>query len=195
MSLLSPQSQYTGKPSGSTFETLRTIVIVFLLAFLVRSFIAQPFVVQGHSMEPSFHNADYLVVDKVSYRLDHPQRGDVIVFKAPEDPTQNYIKRVIGLPGETVTIKDNLVYVNGKQLTENYTLEKDTSDNPENPNFFLEQKLGDSEYFVMGDNRNHSSDSRRWGPLPQQNIIGRVLIVVFPFSDFGDIRAPALNIH
>ena len=183
---------YAGRPSESVYETLRTIVLVLITALLIRSFIAQPFVVEGKSMEPTLHNAEYLIVDKIEYRLHPPQRGDVIVFKAPESPDQNYIKRVIGLPGETVTIKDNSVFVNGTLIDEQYIANAKTTPatTTENPSFFLEQKLTATEFFVMGDNRDHSSDSRRWGPLPTKNIIGRAQVVLFPFNDLGLIRVP-----
>lgn len=181
---------YSGKPPESAYETLRTIVLVLLAAFLVRSFIAQPFVVQGRSMEPTFHHQDYLVVDKVKYRLDEPARGDIIVFQAPEDLSQNYIKRIVGLPGEKVTIENDSVFINGAPLAEQY-LPTAAATDLSSGRFFLEQTLGLGEYFVLGDNRDHSSDSRVWGPLPQRNIIGRVLITVFPVSDFGVIHRPA----
>lgn len=179
---------YVGQSPETAFGTLQTVVWVLLAAFLVRSFIAQPFVVQGRSMEPTFSHQDYLVVDKVKYRLGNPERGDVIVFKAPEDMTQNYIKRIIGLPGETVKIENNTVSINGEPLSEEYLPEEAFSG--QTGTFFLEQTLGPDEYFVMGDNRDHSSDSRRWGPLPEHNIVGRALITVYPFQDFGLIAHP-----
>ncbi len=188
------EQPYTGKPTESVYETLRTIVLVLITALLIRSFVAQPFVVEGKSMEPTLHNAEYLIVDKIEYRLHEPQRGDVIVFKAPEAPDQNYIKRIIGLPGETITIKDSQVLVNGTQVAEHYIAASDiagsTPTDDGTPAFFLEQKLGPNEYFVMGDNRDHSSDSRRWGPLPKQNILGKAQVVLFPFSQLGWISLP-----
>jgi len=189
----SEQKPYAGKPAESVYETLRTIVLVLITALLIRSFIAQPFVVEGKSMEPTLHNAEYLIVDKIEYRLHAPQRGDVIVFKAPEAPDQNYIKRIIGLPGETVTIKDNRVYVNGTQVEEQYiadSMPATASDDGTASAFFLEQKLSSSEYFVMGDNRDHSSDSRRWGPLPKQNILGKAQVILFPFTQLSWISLP-----
>ena len=191
-----PQSDkkpYSGRPSESVYETLRTIVLVLITALLIRSFIAQPFVVEGMSMEPTLHNAEYLIVDKIEYRLHSPQRGDVIVFKAPEAPDQNYIKRVIGLPGDTVTVKDDSVYVNGTLVTEQYIANPRTTEAAptDTPTFFLEQKLNATEFFVMGDNRDHSSDSRRWGPLPKANIIGKADVVLFPFNRLGVIHVPA----
>lgn len=178
---------YSGKSPETAYETLRTIVLVLLAAFLVRSFIVQPFVVQGSSMEPTFQDQDYLVVDKIKYRLGNPNRGDIIVFKAPKDTSQNYIKRIIGLPGEKVTIEENSVKINGQALDETYLPESLVGNNADG-SFFLEQTLGEHEFFVLGDNRNHSSDSRSWGPLPEGNIVGRAVITVFPFEDFGVIQ-------
>ncbi|MCA9388834.1 signal peptidase I [Candidatus Berkelbacteria bacterium] len=182
--------QYTGKPPESAYETLKTITFVIIAAIIVRTFIAQPFLVQGSSMEPNFHNADYLVVDKIRYRLGDPKRGEVIVFVSPEDSSQNYIKRVIGLPGDKVTIRDGEVLINDQKINEDYILEPVSVNPTSDPDFFLEQKLGNDEYFVMGDNRDHSSDSRRWGPLDKDKIIGRALVIVFPFSDFGTVDNP-----
>ena len=198
MALLKPKQEdskpYTGKPSESAYETLRTIVLVLITALVIRSFVAQPFVVEGKSMEPTLHNAEYLIVDKIEYRLHDPQRGEIVVFKAPEAPDQNYIKRIIGMPGETVTIKDKNIFVEGKLIDEQYianaSQSKATAASPENPSFFLEQKLGPNEYFVMGDNRDHSSDSRSWGPLPKKNILGRAQVVLFPFSNLGWLNIP-----
>lgn len=183
--------QYTGKPPESAYETLKTITFVIIAAIVVRTFIAQPFLVQGSSMEPNFHNADYLIVDKFRYKLGDPKRGEVIVFVSPEDSSQNYIKRVIGLPGEKVTIKDDQVFINDQKITNDFVLEPPGDQTPAiEPDFFLEQKLGDNEYFVLGDNRNHSSDSRRWGPLDKEKIIGRASLIVFPFGDFGLVDNP-----
>ncbi|MBI4022750.1 signal peptidase I [Candidatus Berkelbacteria bacterium] len=182
---------YTGKNPESAYETLRTIVLVLIAALAVRAFVAQPFVVQGRSMEPSLQNQDYLVVDKLSYRLGEPNRGDIVVFRSPEDPSQNYIKRVIGLPGETVTIQDEQVLINGTPIREEYLSAEDRARLLERSGtLFVEETLGGQEYFVMGDNRQHSSDSRRWGPLPRANILGKASLNVFPFSDFGLIPSP-----
>ena len=142
-------------------------------------------------MEPNFQNGDYLIVDEISYRLRTPQRGEVVVFKYPLNPSQRYIKRIIGLPEETVEIKDGKVIVYDsdgvsqsldevKYLTESI----ETSGNGE-------FHLSGSEYFVLGDNRFASSDSRRWGSVPGENIIGRVLIRVWPIAALAMIEAPA----
>lgn len=183
---------YSGKSPESAYETLRFIVLALIAALAVRAFVAQPFVVQGQSMEPTLHSQAYLVVDKVSYRIGNPVRGDIIVFKAPENMTQNYIKRVIGLPGESVRIENERVFVNGAPLDEKYlSLEDQKNLASGDGSFTMERKLGTNEYFVLGDNRQHSSDSRRWGPLPRKNILGKAIITVYPFTDFGSISRPA----
>ena len=142
-------------------------------------------------MEPSFQNGDYLIVDEISYRLKDPQRGEVIVFKYPMNPSQRYIKRIIGLPGETIEIHDGKVDVYDQKgvpqvldelgyLPESITTSGNT-----------EFQLSNSEYFVLGDNRDLSSDSRRWGSLPRENIIGRVFLRVWPFAALAMIETPA----
>ena len=187
------KTPYAGQAPETAYGTLQTTVLVLIAAFIVRSFVAQPFVVQGRSMEPTFDNQDYLVVDKIEYRIGEPQRGDIIVFKAPEDMTQNYIKRIIGLPGETVKIEKSTISIDGQPLAEGY-LPANAFDSSRDATFFLERKLSDNEYLVMGDNRDHSSDSRSWGPLPKANILGRALITVYPFNDFGVISRPSYSL-
>ena len=141
-------------------------------------------------MEPNFENGDYLIVDELSYRLREPQRGEVIVFKYPGNLSQRYIKRIIGLPGETIEIKEGEIVISsqGKKyvLDESRYLPPDFKTLGEN--FFA---LGQDEYFVLGDNRFFSSDSRRWGPLPQEDIIGRVFIRILPFTALAKIEAPS----
>lgn len=171
------------------WEISKIIIIALLVVIPIRYFIFQPFFVKGESMEPNFQNGNYLIVDEISYRLREPQRGEVIVFKYPLNPSQRYIKRIIGLPGETVQIKEGKVNVynsNGvpQILNENYLPEFfNTSGNNE-------IQLSQDEYFVLGDNRNFSSDSRRWGTLPKENIIGRVLVRVWPFASLTMVGAP-----
>lgn len=181
------ENHYTGK-NNSVYETLRTVVLVILTAFLIRSFVMQPFVVQGASMEPTLKSSEYLIVEKVAYRFREPARGEIIVFRAPVNWTENYIKRVIALPGETISIKNNQIFINGVVLQENYIKEAKIFTN--DSGIGVDVTLGQNEYFVIGDNRDHSSDSRAWGPLPKQNIVGRALISVFPLSMFGFIDAP-----
>ncbi len=174
----------------SVFEVAETIVIAVVAVFVVRSFIAQPFLVSGSSMEPSFNNGNYLLVDELTYRLRNPERGEVVVFKYPNDPSTFFIKRVIGLPGETVKIKDDQVeiYKDGKTqvLSESYILQKtDVAD--------FEKVLGPDEYFVMGDNRNFSFDSRSWGPLPKNDLVGVVRFRLWPFNEAMAFTPPSYN--
>ena len=172
----------------SVYEVLKTIAVVLFFAFIIRAFVFQPFVVEGSSMVPTFHDRDYLIVNKYDYRFNQPQRGDVIVFKSPTIPNTNFIKRIIGKPGELVKVENGKVFVNGTQLSEPY-INQETPDTTQSVT--IERFLKADEYWVMGDNRNHSSDSREWGPLQKSAIIGKAWITVFPSSDFGVIKRPS----
>jgi len=165
------------------WETFKIVVISLAIILPIRYYFVQPFFVRGASMEPNFDSGQYLVVNEISYRFGEPKRGEVIVFKYPLNPSQYYIKRIIGLPGETIEIKDGKVYIynsqfpEGKVLDESAYLPSDTK-TPGN----LKVALGEKEYFVLGDNRWASSDSRQWGVLPEENIIGRVWVRAWPFN-------------
>lgn len=159
---------------SSFWETGRIAIMALLFAFAVRAFIFQPFLVHGASMEPNFHNGDYLIIDEISYRFQDPERYEVVVFRYPNDPSQRYIKRVVGLPGETVEVQDGKVIIDEDQYLAG-----------ENTQGSLKVQLGDNEYFVLGDNRQFSSDSRIWGSLPRKDIIGRVFLRVFPEFVYG----------
>lgn len=174
---------------GSILEFLKTVAIIIIIAFFVRFYLVQPFVVEGSSMEPNFQNAEYLLVNKLSYRMAAPQRGDVIVFHPPNIPSLNYIKRVIAVPGDKIEIVNGEIKVNGSKLDEPYIpAEKTLVRNSEAAN--LKQTMGEDQYFVLGDNREHSSDSREWGGVPMANIIGRAWLVVFPPKNFGLVFQP-----
>jgi len=142
------------------------------------------FVVDGPSMQPNFATGQFVIVSRVNYLLTDPQRGDVVVFHYPGDPTQDYIKRVIGLPGDTVEIRDTFVYVNGKELNETYINEPCSVNTCRNSSW----TLGSDQFFMMGDNRNHSSDSRFFGPVERHFIVGKALIRYWPPQDWGIIR-------
>ena len=169
-------------------ETIRTIIIVLLLAYALRLLVLQPFVVEGASMYPKFSTNDYLIVDKLSYRFVAPQRGDIIVFKYPNKLTVNYVKRIIGLPGEKVVIENGKVKIvntehpAGYYLDETAYLDSTTTVSPVVKNEFT---VSADHYFVMGDNRPNSSDSRSWGLLPKEDVIGRVVIQAYPLSDIS----------
>lgn len=166
------------------WEIIKIVVIALVIVVPIRYFIFQPFLVKGQSMEPNFESGDYLIIDEISYRIREPQRGEVIVFKYPQNPSQRYIKRIIGLPNETVEIKNGKVLINNKELDEKYLplYTYTTGD--------IVVILGENEFFVLGDNRTASYDSRRWGPVPRQNIIGRVFIRAWPFTALAKIPVP-----
>ncbi len=172
------------------WEITKIVIIALVIVVPIRYFIFQPFLVKGQSMEPAFENGDYLIVDEISYRFRDPQRGEVVVFKYPQNPSQRYIKRIIGLPGETVEIDDGRVIIypenlGGLVLDESSYL---------SPFIFTPGDtrviLDENEYFVLGDNRAVSSDSRRFGPLPRENIIGRVFFRAWPLTALAKIEAP-----
>ena len=181
-------------------ETAYIIVISLVIVLPIRAFIAQPYIVSGASMDNTYQDGNYLIVDEISYRFNEPKRGDVIVLKAPVSAlllqklatTSNidYIKRIIGLPGETIEINGDEVKIyntenpDGKVLTESYI---NIDKNITSPFSDIKEKitLKTGEYFVMGDNRHNSSDSRLWGILPKANIIGKSLIRLFPFNEIG----------
>lgn len=173
------------------FQFAKNIDIVLIVGLLFRAFVLQPYIVDGNSMEQNFHNNQYLLVDQITYRFRAPKLGEAIVFHPPVNPDTNYIKRIIALPGETVTIANNTVSVNGQILAENYIYpgSKTTIIQPS-----LSETLGPDEYFVMGDNREHSSDSREWGAVPKKNIVGRAWLIVYPVKDFGIVKDPITSI-
>lgn len=167
-------------------EIIETIVLTVLM-FLIIRLAVQNFTIDGHSMEPTLHNLELILVDKWSYHFHAPTRGDVIVFVAPPNPSEDYIKRVIGLPGDVVTVNNTTVSVNGKQLNEVYV--KPQNQGNQYPSF-TNMVIPQGAYFVLGDNRAGSSDSRDWGCVPQKNIVGRAALVYWPFGQDNDGLLP-----
>jgi signal peptidase I len=164
------------------WDILKIVIISLAIIIPIRYFLIQPFFVKGASMEPNFLDGDYLIIDEISYRFDAPQRGDVVIFRYPLDPSQFFIKRVIGLPGEKVKVADDHVFINGKLLDETKYLQGiSTAGN-------VEVTLGNDEYFVLGDNRQASSDSRRWGEVNKKFIIGRAWLRAWPFNRLGAVN-------
>ena len=164
----------------SVLEILETIIISVLAVFIIRTFLFQPFLVSGTSMEPNFSNGDYLLVDEISYRLREPQRGEVVVFEPPVGG-RYFIKRIIGLPNEKVKIQDGEIAIFDRQgnktaLQEDYL--------PANIKTFGDSEvvLGPNQYFVLGDNRNYSFDSRAWGFLSEEKIIGLAKLRIWPLT-------------
>ena len=169
----------------AVWEVVEVVAVAVATVFIIRNFLVQPFLVSGASMEPNFSSGDYLVIDEVSYRFREPERGETIVFRYPNNPSVYYIKRVIGLPGERVVVKEGFITVynsqnpDGIKLKENYLLPGvRTSGN-------IDEVLGEGKYFVLGDNRNYSFDSRSWGVLPKDNLVGIVRLRLFPVNNLA----------
>ena len=180
----------TEKKSGALREILSMvgwIVFIFCLVFLVTTYVGQRTRVEGHSMEPALSDGDNLIVDKISYRFHDPERFDIIIFPYQWEPNTYYIKRIIGLPGETIQIDDEgNIYIDGEVLQEHYGLER-----IKNPGSAREPiTLGEDEYFVLGDNRNNSEDSRftQVGVIHRDDIVGRAWLRIYPFDRIGFIR-------
>lgn len=158
---------------GSALRELIETLLLTLVIFLLIRFAVQNFRVEGFSMEPNFHDGQFLLVNKLEYMLNPPQRGDVIVFRFPNNPERDFIKRVIGLPHDRIEIVNGRILINGQALPETYPL---------NPGSYTYGPVivGADEYFVLGDNRNNSSDSHSWGMLPVKNIIGKAWVTYWP---------------
>lgn len=168
------------------FETrywLRDLILSLLLAFIFVIFLYQPVQVEGTSMMPRLSNHERIFINKYIYRFRPIQRGDIVVFRFPLDPSKSYIKRVIGLPGETVSIEDGHAYINGRELNEPYVpvsyLDHRT---------FQPVKLGQEDFYVLGDHRDSSNDSRSWGPVSRDLIYGKAVFVYWPFSQLGSLQ-------
>ncbi len=164
-------------------EIIQFSIIAILIVVPIRMFIAQPFIVSGDSMIDTFQSGEYLIVDQVTYYMSEPARGDVIIFRYPRDPSKFFIKRIIGIPGDTIKIEDAQVTVINEENPDGVLLDEPYVRSME-PASLQEETLGDREYFVMGDNRDHSSDSRSWGVLQKDRIIGRAYLRLFPPQTF-----------
>ncbi len=183
------------------WDLVKILIIALIIIIPFRRYVAEPFVVSGSSMLPNFHNHDYLIVDRFSYIAGNPQRGDVIVLLYPKDVSQFFIKRIIGLPGETVCFNkycntdgqpDGHVYIVNAQHPEAWQLsESYLPSNTETSSSPAPVHLASGQYFVLGDNRTGSSDSRVWGILPSDDIVGKVWVKIYPFSDFGAFHTPS----
>ena len=163
------------------WDLIKFAAIALAIVIPVRMFIAQPFVVNGDSMFPTFHNKEYLIVDEISYIVRNPRRGEVTVFRYPNDPSRFFIKRIVGMPNETIKIKDGVVTIINKDNPDGFVLEEPYI----NEKFTTTDSYttGNDQYFVMGDNRNRSSDSRSWGVLPKKLMAGRAYLRLLPFSN------------
>ncbi len=172
------------------WDLIKFAALALAIVLPIRMWVAQPFVVNGLSMFPTFHDGDYLIVDEISYIVKGPTRGDAVVFKYPNDPSRYFIKRIIAMPNETILINKGTVTIMNAENPDGFVLEEKYI----NDKFEVTQnyQTGPDEYFVMGDNRNHSSDSRAWGVLPRKLMIGRAYLRLLPFDNLsylpGDIN-------
>ncbi len=180
-----------------SMKLLRDIILIIAVFVLLGVFVAQPVVVEGTSMLPQLHDGERLLVNKLVYykfqSVDwgHFERGDIVVFWYPRDPDKSYVKRIIGLPGETVELKNGIVLINGTVLSESYL---DTEHNQSLPSF-PPKKVEEHYYFVMGDNRDNSSDSRYWGLVPEKYIYGKAFFRYWKPSEIGFIKQGEYNIR
>lgn len=174
-----------GEIKGSAWwrDLLQSLVIAAVLALIIRSFLFTPFYIPSPSMEPTLYPGDRIIVNRLAYRLGEPQRGDIVVFRYPLDPSRDYVKRVVAVGGDTVEARDNVLYINGQ---------------PQPPASYLPPgvvysdfgpiKVPPNNYFMMGDNRNNSADSRVWGTLDRKLIIGKAVLVYWPLNHIGLIK-------
>lgn len=181
------------EPKGGPVQSQSSFVSVLVyavaaiaLAILIRQYIATPYIVIGSSMEPTFYDYHYLIIDRLTYDFEAPQRGDVIVLDLPQNTSRALIKRVIGLPGETVVLSGTSVSIKNGEHPDGFTL-KEPYLSPQDLGGATNMSvtLGPDQYFVLGDNRKVSADSRIWGTLPREDIVGRVLVRLYPLNDIG----------
>ena len=170
-----------GRPIKTALRDILETALLTLVIFLGVRLGVQNFRVEGQSMEPSLHSNQYLLVSKVSYMVGQPQRGDIVVFRLPQDPRRDLIKRVVGLPGEDVEVRSGAVFINGRQLEESYIHDR--------PRYsFNKRRVPDNEYFVLGDNRNNSYDSHVWEWLPKDYLIGRAWVSYWPVQTWSVLQ-------
>jgi signal peptidase I len=174
------------------FEILKIVILALIIVLPIRYFIFQPFIVRGASMEPNFSEGDYLIVDQLSYRIREPERGEVVIFKYPDRPKARFIKRIVGLPGETIEIENGLIKIskNGKTeiLEESYPKIADPRKRE------LKITLKENEYFVLGDNRIASFDSRVFGAISKKYIVGKVALRLWPIKKIEWFKAPSYSL-
>lgn len=184
--------KFLGNAIGKLFDFLQGIVAIAAVMVMIYLFVMSPQEVSGHSMEPTFQNGDYILTNKLVYRMEDPKRGDVVIFKSPGNKDVDYIKRVIGLPGETLMLKEQHFYINGELLEERYDYNK-----PVYGESFLQENeeitIPEDHYFVVGDNRPGSSDSREFGPVSKYDFIGRAFLRYWPTTTAGLVNRPTYD--
>lgn len=169
---------------NAVVEILKFAAIALIIVLPIRFFIAQPFIVSGASMETTFSTGQYLIVDQLTYHFEEPKRGEVVIFRYPKEPDKFFIKRIIGIPGDTIVISGRDVVIKNSEHPDGITLDE-TYVLSMRPGPTITETLGDGEYFVMGDNRDASSDSRAWGVLQRDKIVGRAFLRLFPITAIG----------
>ncbi|HEY7158505.1 MAG TPA: signal peptidase I [Gemmataceae bacterium] len=172
------------RPIKAAIRDVLETALLTLVIFLSVRLGVQNFRVEGFSMEPTMHTNEYLLVNKVSYMVGQPQRGDIVVLRFPQDPRRDFIKRIIALPGEEVEVRGGSVYINGQALEEPYIKERPVYTYPK-------KRVPENDYFVLGDNRNNSHDSHVWDWLPREYLIGKAWVTYWPFQDWGVIHHDA----
>lgn len=183
-----PPKGFFNNFSTHIIDFIQTLVVFGAIFALIYWQIAQPHRVSGNSMFPNFHNSDLIITDKLSYKFGDPQKGDIVVFENPRNNADHFIKRVIALPGDSIKVESEKVFVNGQLVEEVYLPDFV----PTLPKGFLTEgvpiKAGDNQYYVFGDNREHSSDSREWGPIGKEKIIGKAFIRYWPIKGAGILK-------
>lgn len=183
---INKQNSFLFELKDFSIESIKIVILSLIVIAGIRMFIMQPFFVSGKSMEPNFHDGDYLIVDEISYRIGDPKRGDVIIFRYPNDPSEYYIKRIVGLPGEKIGINENEIKIYNVENPEGFKLSEELYI-PENTitTGTYTRELKNDEYYVLGDNRIASADSRVWGVLEKHFIVGRAWIRAWPFDNLS----------
>ncbi|MDO8451739.1 MAG: signal peptidase I [bacterium] len=182
--------EFIKRAIAAIFDFLQSIVVVLAVMVMIYLFIMSPQEISGASMEPNFHNGEYILTNKIQYKFAQPKRGDVVIFKSPKNKDIDFIKRIIGLPGDSVKLSKNALYINGEKLEEPYLAP--------GVRIFGESFLHEGQeitvppehYFVVGDNRPHSSDSREFGPVSKEEFIGKAFLRYWPFRDFTLLQNP-----
>lgn len=186
-----PRPGFLKRALREIWDFIKVLVIAAVIVIPIRYYVAQPFIVKGASMEPTFQEYNYLIIDEISYLFRDPVRGEVVVFRFPLDPSDYFIKRIIGLPGEMVTVSGGKVSIAESEGAESVVLSEPYLDEGVVTSGDRSWLLGPDEYFVMGDNRAFSLDSRRWGALPRSNITGRVAFRAWPLAAAGFFSSQA----
>lgn len=171
------EQQTQRKWGNAARELVETVLLTLVIFFMIR-FAVENYRIEGYSMEPNFHDGQFLLVSKLNYLMGNPERGDVVIFKYPLNPKKNFIKRVIGLPGETVQIRAGKIFINGVRMPEPYNFNFADYD-------YGPRTVGENEFFVLGDNRPESSDSHAWGMLPRNDLIGKAWVSYWPPDEWG----------